>query len=214
MPIMDGYDATRLIRQDPIEDVRKVLVIAMTASAIQGDREKCLAAGMNDYLAKPVRSDVLKKKLETYIQPQDHGHDRKLSEASVISQPSGTMVPPALSPLTGAGTQVNGDGGGPTSTLSGTISPKTRDDLAPRQFPDGYAPPQRTSSDTRMSDAGSVESMGGGGSNSSKIRNKLTKNRSGSSDVAESKERSKAVLKKKNPLQRDGSIGAPDGENR
>lgn len=67
MPVLDGYEATKLLRNDPIDAVRKILVIAMTASAIQGDREKCLAAGMNDYLAKPVRSDVLKKKLETYL---------------------------------------------------------------------------------------------------------------------------------------------------
>jgi CheY-like chemotaxis protein len=67
MPVLDGYEATKLIRKDSIEAVRKVLVIAMTASAIQGDREKCLAAGMNDYLAKPVRSEVLKKKLDAYL---------------------------------------------------------------------------------------------------------------------------------------------------
>lgn len=67
MPVLDGYEATKLIRKDSIEAVRKVLVIAMTASAIQGDREKCLAAGMNDYLAKPVRSEVLKKKLDAYV---------------------------------------------------------------------------------------------------------------------------------------------------
>jgi signal transduction histidine kinase/CheY-like chemotaxis protein len=70
MPILDGYEATKLIRKDPLDAVRKVLVIAMTASAIQGDREKCLAAGMNDYLAKPVRSEVLKRKLDTYVNPQ------------------------------------------------------------------------------------------------------------------------------------------------
>jgi CheY-like chemotaxis protein len=40
----------------------------MTASAIQGDREKCLDSGMNDYLAKPVRVHILKKKLEEYLQ--------------------------------------------------------------------------------------------------------------------------------------------------
>lgn len=67
MPVLDGYEATKLIRKDSNDDVRKVLVIAMTASAIQGDREKCLAAGMNDYLAKPVRSEVLKKKLDAYL---------------------------------------------------------------------------------------------------------------------------------------------------
>jgi len=55
MPVLDGYDATREIRRHVDSNVRDVLVIAMTASAIQGDREKCLEAGMNDYLAKPVR---------------------------------------------------------------------------------------------------------------------------------------------------------------
>jgi signal transduction histidine kinase/CheY-like chemotaxis protein/tetratricopeptide (TPR) repeat protein len=68
MPVLDGYEATKLLRRDPIEAVRGILVIAMTASAIQGDREKCLDSGMNDYLAKPVRSNVLKKKLDQYIQ--------------------------------------------------------------------------------------------------------------------------------------------------
>jgi signal transduction histidine kinase/CheY-like chemotaxis protein len=68
MPVLDGYEATKLLRRDPIEAVRGTLVIAMTASAIQGDREKCLESGMNDYLAKPVRSNVLKKKLDQYIQ--------------------------------------------------------------------------------------------------------------------------------------------------
>lgn len=67
MPIMDGYESTKLLRQDENEAVRGVLVIAMTASAIQGDRERCLEAGMNDYLAKPVRVHVLKKKLEEYL---------------------------------------------------------------------------------------------------------------------------------------------------
>ncbi|KAI1480397.1 putative histidine kinase HHK1p [Daldinia eschscholtzii] len=73
MPVLDGYQATAIIRKDPIEEVRKVLVIAMTASAIQGDRERCLASGMNDYLAKPVKANLLKRKLDTYttgtIQP-------------------------------------------------------------------------------------------------------------------------------------------------
>ena len=68
MPVLDGYEATKLLRKDPLDAVRGILVIAMTASAIQGDREKCLASGMNDYLAKPVRSGVLKNKLDQYLQ--------------------------------------------------------------------------------------------------------------------------------------------------
>jgi signal transduction histidine kinase/CheY-like chemotaxis protein/tetratricopeptide (TPR) repeat protein len=67
MPVLDGYEATKLLRKDPLEHVRGVLVIAMTASAIQGDREKCLEAGMNDYLAKPVRVGILKSKLNQYL---------------------------------------------------------------------------------------------------------------------------------------------------
>ncbi|KIH95236.1 histidine kinase group protein [Sporothrix brasiliensis 5110] len=79
MPVLDGYEATKLLRRDPIKEVREVLVIAMTASAIQGDREKCLAAGMNDYLAKPVKSEVLKSKLDAYIStpPGSNPHPTK-----------------------------------------------------------------------------------------------------------------------------------------
>ncbi|GAM83517.1 hypothetical protein ANO11243_015050 [Dothideomycetidae sp. 11243] len=69
MPVLDGYNATREIRKhcDPV--VSSVLIIAMTASAIRGDREKCLEAGMNNYLAKPVRANVLKHMLEGYLAP-------------------------------------------------------------------------------------------------------------------------------------------------
>lgn len=67
MPVLDGYNATRAIRKDEDRQVREVLVIAMTASAIRGDREKCLEAGMNDYLAKPVRQAALKEMLDEYL---------------------------------------------------------------------------------------------------------------------------------------------------
>ncbi|KXT13953.1 hypothetical protein AC579_4202 [Pseudocercospora musae] len=67
MPVLDGYNATREIRKHPDPRVRDILVIAMTASAIRGDREKCLEAGMNNYLAKPVRADTLKQMLESYL---------------------------------------------------------------------------------------------------------------------------------------------------
>jgi CheY-like chemotaxis protein len=67
MPVLDGYEATRVIREDLDPVVRGVLIIAMTASAIRGDREKCIEAGMNNYLAKPVRAAVLKEMLEEYL---------------------------------------------------------------------------------------------------------------------------------------------------
>jgi signal transduction histidine kinase/predicted ATPase/CheY-like chemotaxis protein/serine/threonine protein kinase len=67
MPHCDGYKATQLIRKHSEPLIRNVLIIAMTASAIEGDREKCLASGMNNYLAKPVKPNTLKALLESYL---------------------------------------------------------------------------------------------------------------------------------------------------
>lgn len=69
MPTLDGYNATRELRRDPDRNVNEVLVIAMTASAIEGDREKCLEAGMNNYLPKPVRCPILSELLDRYLAP-------------------------------------------------------------------------------------------------------------------------------------------------
>ena len=68
LPEIDGYEATRRIRQG-LSGVRnrRVPVIAMTANALAGDREDCLAAGMNDYIAKPVRARALGQILEKWL---------------------------------------------------------------------------------------------------------------------------------------------------
>jgi len=65
MPIIDGYRATHLIRHHAPYNTsaRNIPIVAMTASAIQGDREKCKKAGMDDYLAKPVKGKTLEKML-------------------------------------------------------------------------------------------------------------------------------------------------------
>jgi len=68
MPIMDGYEATRLIRQrERTKGWPRVPIIAMTANAMAGDREKCIEAGMDDYLSKPVMMDTLRKTLSYWL---------------------------------------------------------------------------------------------------------------------------------------------------
>ncbi len=65
MPEMDGFEATAAIRALPSGTARSVRIVAMTAHAMQGDRERCLAAGMDDYLAKPLDTKVLIRVVET-----------------------------------------------------------------------------------------------------------------------------------------------------
>lgn len=74
MPELDGYEATQRIRDHAAgENYSTIPIIAMTANAMRGDRETCLAAGMDDYLSKPIDADLLKEMLEKWLisQPKD-----------------------------------------------------------------------------------------------------------------------------------------------
>jgi CheY-like chemotaxis protein len=74
MPDIDGVEATRRIRTAQAEGdpafPATLTIVAMTANAMTGDREICIAAGMDDYLAKPVKTDDLRKMLNRYLNPE------------------------------------------------------------------------------------------------------------------------------------------------
>jgi signal transduction histidine kinase/DNA-binding response OmpR family regulator len=70
MPDMDGYEATRRIRATGLPDAEKIPIIAMTANVFREDIVKCLEAGMNDHIGKPVNFDVVLEKLRRYLKAQ------------------------------------------------------------------------------------------------------------------------------------------------
>ena len=65
MPVMDGFEATRLIRENP--NITTQCIIAMTANAMAEDRQRCLAAGMNDFITKPITPDMLYLTLAKWV---------------------------------------------------------------------------------------------------------------------------------------------------
>lgn len=88
MPVMDGLTATRLIRKEKLAP--KTPIVAMTANAMQGDRDLCLDAGMDDYLSKPIEPDELMGTLSHYLQPTGS------SPGSVLHAPGGDWEFPLI----------------------------------------------------------------------------------------------------------------------
>ncbi len=90
MPELDGYGATKLIRQWEKATGRHVPIIAMTASALSSDREQCLAAGMDDYLSKPVTYDKLDSVLSKWVESKEA---RELAGAQRMQRPNRETEP-------------------------------------------------------------------------------------------------------------------------
>ena len=85
MPDMDGYETMQQIRKRP--QLAEVPLIAVTAKAMKGDRQKCLDAGASDYIAKPVDIDLLLALLRVWV-----GRSREVAEAARARQRGGGRI--------------------------------------------------------------------------------------------------------------------------
>jgi len=73
MPEMDGFQATAKIRELETKTGKRIPIIAMTANAMRGDSDRCLAAGMDDYVSKPVDRAILASVLKRWLTPHPTG---------------------------------------------------------------------------------------------------------------------------------------------
>jgi CheY-like chemotaxis protein/HPt (histidine-containing phosphotransfer) domain-containing protein len=98
MPEMDGFEATRRIRewQRAVPHQRNLPIIALTANALTGDRDACLAAGMSDYLAKPITGSNLREMLARHL--RSDAPTIGAAPASGAAPPVGTATPSSVAP--------------------------------------------------------------------------------------------------------------------
>ena len=85
MPIIDGYQATTLLREKEADEGSRLPIIALTANAMVGDKEKCIKAGMDDYLSKPVRPEKLKKVIAKWLTVTQNADSESANDMSNIS---------------------------------------------------------------------------------------------------------------------------------
>ncbi|HET8941541.1 MAG TPA: ATP-binding protein [Rudaea sp.] len=103
MPVMDGYTATRIRRQnEQSSGLARIPIIAMTANAMAGDREKCLNAGMDDYMSKPLNRALLEQTLRRWIPANATTRTTTASPEPAANAPLATSpanIPSALAPM-------------------------------------------------------------------------------------------------------------------
>ncbi|RJG25874.1 CHASE domain-containing protein [Massilia cavernae] len=95
MPVMDGFEATRLIRAD--RRLCDTLVIAMTANAGKEDRERCLAAGMDEFIAKPIAPNVLFAVIAKWLRTRPRRNGRRRAPLAAESAPTRMAAAPVVS---------------------------------------------------------------------------------------------------------------------
>jgi CheY-like chemotaxis protein/HPt (histidine-containing phosphotransfer) domain-containing protein len=105
MPVMDGFQATAKLREKGCQ----VPIIAMTANAVQGDRERCLAAGMNDYLSKPISAEGLASRLVRWVGVTDQATAPEQESASKADSVSTDFAALAVFDREGTLARVCGD---------------------------------------------------------------------------------------------------------
>jgi CheY-like chemotaxis protein/HPt (histidine-containing phosphotransfer) domain-containing protein len=146
MPIMDGYSATRQIRAvDSSVLDHDIHIIAMTANAMDGDREKCLRSGMNDYVPKPIDEIDLQRALrhcEERLIEKNCGSDRDMRQSlstwdSQIASPTASFFPQTQAPENAAASLSTNE----TIRLKWNPEPKVREDAF--ENPMDWAIPKR-----------------------------------------------------------------------
>jgi signal transduction histidine kinase/CheY-like chemotaxis protein/HPt (histidine-containing phosphotransfer) domain-containing protein len=98
MPVMDGYTATRIQRQNENASGKHIPIIAMTANAMAGDREKCLKAGMDDYLSKPLNRALLEQTLRKWLPAGAKSRPVAPPPAAPMAPPPAPIAPQSIGP--------------------------------------------------------------------------------------------------------------------
>jgi signal transduction histidine kinase/CheY-like chemotaxis protein len=93
MPEMDGFVATAMIRNEEKPTGAHIPIIAMTAHALKGDQERCLAAGMDAYVSKPIRTAELFKTIENQLKARNDSSNDAVLEAAILGDPAPMAIP-------------------------------------------------------------------------------------------------------------------------